>query len=52
MDNGCPIPPLAPKTVTLVDMVRNNDDDDDDDDERMCRRKVAVVANENMVPLC
>ena len=52
MDNGCPIPPLAPKTVTLVDMVRNNDDDDDDDDERVCRRKVAVVANENMVPLC
>ena len=50
MDNGCPIPPLAPKTVTLVDMVRNNDNDDDD--ERVCRRKVAVVANENMVPLC
>jgi hypothetical protein len=33
MDNGCPIPPLAPNTVTLV-----NDDDDDDDDMVRSRR--------------
>jgi hypothetical protein len=34
MDNGCPIPPLAPNTVTLV-----NDDDDDDDDDDMVRSR-------------
>jgi hypothetical protein len=34
MDNGCPIPPLAPNTVTLV-----KDDDDDDDDDMVRRRR-------------
>ena len=53
MDNGCPIPPLAPRTVTFVDMVRSIFEEADLVDEKEeADRKVEVVANENMVIKC